>query len=141
MHKPVSLNKQKQKKCRVDGTYTHSLSPSPNNNVHTGLELERSCIISLSEISVNCLYCFLRHNMRRFFMFLLLLISEHEMRRLMLMVNDANLFTGIRHQHQPIILTKGISINCLSGNSERIFGRYLAGKREQCGHSDRMTVK
>ena len=39
-------------------------------------------------------------------MFLLLLISEHEMRRLMLIVNDANLFTGIRHQNQPIILKK-----------------------------------
>ena len=74
-------------------------------------------------------------------MFLLLLISTHEMRRLVLMVNDVNLFTGIRHQHQAIILIKGISINCLSGNSEKIFGRYLAGKREQCGHCDRVTVK
>ncbi len=32
-------------------------------------------------------------------MFLLLLISEHEMRRLVLVANDVNLFTGIRHQH------------------------------------------
>ena len=31
-------------------------------------------------------------------MFLLLLISEHEMRRLVLVANDVNLFTGIRHQ-------------------------------------------
>ena len=39
-------------------------------------------------------------------MFLLLLISTHEMRRLMLMVNDVNSFTDISHQYQPIILTK-----------------------------------
>ena len=39
-------------------------------------------------------------------MFLLLLISTHEMRRLTLMVNDVNSFTDISHQHQPIILKR-----------------------------------
>ena len=30
----------------------------------------------------------------------------HEMRRLVLVVNDVNLFTDIRHQHHPIILKR-----------------------------------
>ena len=41
-----------------------------------------------------------------FFMFLLLLISQHEMRQLVLRVNDVNLFTGSHHQYQVIILKR-----------------------------------
>ena len=47
-------------------------------------------------------------------MFLLLLISKYEMRRLVLMANDVNLFTGIRHQHQPIILKRLKSVKVFS---------------------------
>ena len=43
---------------------------------------------------------------RNFFMFLLLLISQHEMRQLVLRVNDVNLFTGSHHQYQVIILKR-----------------------------------
>ena len=39
-------------------------------------------------------------------MFLLLLISQHEMRRLVLMVNDVNAFTGSHHQCQTVILKR-----------------------------------
>ena len=39
-------------------------------------------------------------------MFLLLLISQHEMRRLVLMVNDVNLFTDSHHQCQAVILKR-----------------------------------
>ena len=41
-----------------------------------------------------------------FFLFLLLLISQHEMRQLVLRVNDVNLFTGSHHQYQVIILKR-----------------------------------
>ena len=44
--------------------------------------------------------------MKSFFMFLLLLISQHEMRQLVLRVNDVNLFTGSHHQYQVIILKR-----------------------------------
>ena len=39
-------------------------------------------------------------------MFFLLLISQHEMRWLVLMVNDVNGFTGSHHQYQTIILKR-----------------------------------
>ena len=38
--------------------------------------------------------------------FLLLLISVHEMRRLRLMLNDVNLFTGRQQQYQTVILKR-----------------------------------
>jgi len=41
-----------------------------------------------------------------FFMFLLLLISQHEMRQLVVRVNDVNLFTDSHHQYQVIILKR-----------------------------------
>ena len=59
-------------------------------------------------------FCFYCTNPHRFFMFLLLLISTHEMRRLMLMVNDVNSFTDISHQHQPIILKRLKSVKVFS---------------------------
>ena len=59
-----------------------------------------------------CSYCvsWLDH---LFFLFLLLLMSEHEMRRLVLMVDDVNLFTGRHHQCQTIILKRLISTKVL----------------------------
>ena len=48
-------------------------------------------------------------------LFLLLLISEHEMRRLVLMTDDVNSFTVRHHQYQTINLEKiGISKRVIS---------------------------
>lgn len=62
------------------------------------------------------------YSITTFFMFFLLLISQHEMRRLVLMVNDVNAFTGRHHQYQTIILkrlksTKVLLMFLLSINS------------------------
>ncbi len=105
--------------------------PCPNNNVHTGqgqgaqqLYTSPNHYCRQGNRHSVCAFTVSDNTTRAgFFMFLLLLISAHEMRWLVLVANDVNLFTDIRHQHQPIILKKGISINCLSGNSERILGR------------------
>ena len=45
--------------------------------------------------------------------FLLLVISEHEMQRLVLMVNDGNLFTGRYRQAQTFILKRFKSVKVL----------------------------
>ena len=81
------------------------------------------CDIGQGQFSFYCT------NPRRFFMFLLLLISTHEMRRLTLMVNDVNSFTDISHQHQPIILKRLKSVNVF-------YCFCLFGETGLCKHSD-----
>ena len=94
-----------ERKCRVTCINLCRRINKNNNNGHIGHELGRSGLL-LQRGFLLITYVETYNIISTFFMFLLLLISTHEMRRLMLMVNDANLFADIHNQHQPIVLKR-----------------------------------
>jgi len=67
-----------------------------------------------------------------FFMFLLLLISQHEMRQLVVRVNDVNLFTDSHHQYQVIILKRLKSV--------KVFLLFFSNSPRKEPHPSSLTI-
>ena len=98
----AALPSKNKKKPRRRNIYIFSVPLSiiiTFTQIRNSFTLHQIIIVGMEIVIRPALLLYPITQPKPFFWFLLLLISTHIMRRLVLVVNDVNLFTGIRHQH------------------------------------------